>query len=357
MVTKSKTITGSKTNTGTKKCPPGEIWRVGYTRKRGSKSTKVAGNCIHSTSASGEKRSLRDKKIIAQKEKMHKTIAKKYGTPKCSKGEIVRAGYKRKGYTRKSGSKVSKTEVAASCIKSVTGKTHGKQLFVLEKGELSKYGYHDVKNMSTQERRNALKQALQHLPPLTVFRKINALKVLNKDKDPNIAKIFQNDEDWIRTTPEYKQRPTSKSKSKGGAKGKSKSGSKLKGKSKSGSKLKGKSKSGSKLKGKSKKDGSKGKSKSKSKSKSNSKLKSKKSKSKSGSKSKKGGSKGKSRTMSKKDGSKNKSKSKSNGKSRTMSKKGGSKNKSKSKSNGKSRTMSKNNSERKSNNKSKSKKY
>jgi hypothetical protein len=92
-------------------------------------------------------------------------------------------------------------------------KTNSKQLFVLEKGTLSKFGYHDVKNISQQTRRAALNKALNKLPPLTVFRKINALKVLNKNVDKELAQMFQSDIDWIKNTKQYANRK-SKSKSK-----------------------------------------------------------------------------------------------------------------------------------------------
>lgn len=179
---------------GSKKCKNGQILRVGYTKKDG---TVVAPNCIKATSQSGMKRSDIDKKIIEQKEKIHLQMREKYGSKKCKPGEIMREGYKRNK---------NSIEVPPTCIKSKTGKPHGKQLFVLEKDVLAKYGYTDVKSLTKIERMRCLKKALKKLKPLPLMRRLNALSVLNKDQNPKLSKIFKDDSEWIKTTDEYKHR-------------------------------------------------------------------------------------------------------------------------------------------------------
>lgn len=199
-----------------KSCPKGQIKRVSYTRRRGRKTSRVPSTCIKATSQTGEKTSVSQRRILSRLKSIHKRARAKFGTPKCGKSEILREGYHKKKYSRKSKSgkrsRVKSTWVEPVCIKSTTGKPHGKQLFRLEKGVLEKFGYFDVRRMPTSKRQHALKRALGELKPLALFRRLNALYVLNKDKDPDIAKVFRSDRDWVRKTPEYQRRQTSRSK-------------------------------------------------------------------------------------------------------------------------------------------------
>jgi hypothetical protein len=77
----------------------------------------------------------------------------------------------------------------------------GKQLFVLKKGTLSRYGYH--LHSSDQSRHESLHRALQGSKPLSIFRKLNALYVLNKNRNPTAAKMYKADSEWVKTTGEY----------------------------------------------------------------------------------------------------------------------------------------------------------
>ena len=67
------------------KCSKGKIYRKGYTRRVGSKSVKVSGKCIKSTSQSGLKRTVIDKQYFMERakrqskaEKLTKGKSKKY---------------------------------------------------------------------------------------------------------------------------------------------------------------------------------------------------------------------------------------------------------------------------------------
>jgi hypothetical protein len=84
-----------------------------------------------------------------------------------------RKAYTRKAYTRKS-----------------------KQLFVLKKGELTKYGYHA--DLSKSKRHEALKKARSEFTPLSLFRKLNAVYVLNKNRDKKRAATFKADANWAK---------------------------------------------------------------------------------------------------------------------------------------------------------------
>lgn len=212
-----------------KECSKGKIYRKAYTRVVAGRKIKVAGACITATSQSGLKRSSIDRRKMSSRARSHRAASKKFGRPRCKQGEIVREGYHRKAYSKRSGSKVSSSWVAPSCIVSRSGShpgVKGEQLFILTKGELQEFGYENIKDMTKAQRHDALKQALTRIKPLSLFRKLNALYILNKDKDPTIASIFAEDRDWIKTTKQYASRPTSKKTSKRGSKRKSKRRSK-----------------------------------------------------------------------------------------------------------------------------------
>lgn len=179
-------------------CSKDKILRKSYSKKVGSKLIKVKANCIKSTSQSGNKRSTIDKKIIKQKQKIAKIARKKFGTPKCKDGEVIKEGYQIK--------KTSKW-VKPTCIKSVSGSgKKSEQLFVLEKDDLKPFGYENVEQLTKTQRHRALIKALSKIKPLSLMRKLVALSVLNKNRNPELSKIFADDSDFIKTTEQYANR-------------------------------------------------------------------------------------------------------------------------------------------------------
>lgn len=194
-------------------CPSGMIMRVGYTRNVGSKKINVKPNCIPALSQSGLKRTEVDKVIMQKKAKMHEKARKMFRstTPKvCSKGKILREGYYRK--SRKASRSSSKgTWVAPSCVPSIN-QQKGKQLFVLEPEVLKRFGYEKVAQMSRAGRHVALDKAVKSgLKPLSVLRRLNALYVLNKNSNPELAAKFREDVNYVRSTKEYQARQVSRS--------------------------------------------------------------------------------------------------------------------------------------------------
>jgi hypothetical protein len=67
----------------------------------------------------------------------------------------------------------------------------------LKKGLLIKYGYHNVTDLSLQERHSALTKAIRAYGALSVSRKLNAVYVYNRKTNPSHAKIFKADRDWV----------------------------------------------------------------------------------------------------------------------------------------------------------------
>lgn len=184
------------------KCSKNEIYRVGYKKKSG---TKVKGKCIKAQSYSGEKTSIKVKKMMKEKSKMHKEAEKKFGKPsKCGKDEIIRDGYKVKAHDRvlKDGTKIHIKShwVAPVCVESqVQRSSKGKKIIpIMEKDILKPFGYVNIKNKSKTERENSLKKAIKEIKPISIYRRLIALATLNKEKDKKLHDILRDDADFVR---------------------------------------------------------------------------------------------------------------------------------------------------------------
>lgn len=66
----------------------------------------------------------------------------------------------------------------------------------LKKGDLSRYGYSSSKKV--EERHASLDKATKKYGPTTVFRKLNALYVYNKNRDPIRSNKFKKDRDYVK---------------------------------------------------------------------------------------------------------------------------------------------------------------
>ena len=96
------------------------------------------------------------------------------------------------------------------CIKNRGAPGKGKRLIVIEQDLpqshiLSKHGYHNVKELSKTERHNALKHVLksltekhgEHEALIEVIRQLIGRSNLSIRTNPEVAKIFKDDADWI----------------------------------------------------------------------------------------------------------------------------------------------------------------
>jgi hypothetical protein len=156
-------------------------------------------------------RASRDQALVAERHRVQQAAGAAAGGPThCPPGHILRAAYPRKQYSHKSGARVSAGVVPRTCVPA-TGKAletghKGKQLFVLQRGVLSKFGYHDVRTLEPGARHTALRAAFKDVRPASLAKKLNALYVLNMNKDKNLAKIYKDDERWVKSTSEYAAR-------------------------------------------------------------------------------------------------------------------------------------------------------
>jgi hypothetical protein len=178
-------------NNGTS-CPPGKVYRKGYTHKSGK---NVKGMCVKKPSSTQEPTNS-----------------------SCPPGHILRRSYTRKmsnsvsqqGYvrTKKNGStyrvfpKKLVRDVQATCIVDPRAKgkvPKGTKTFGdLKQGELKQYGY--SYRLSDQERRNALTKAVNKYGALKTFHKLDAVAKLTKTTIPKASTVFSNDRNWISST-------------------------------------------------------------------------------------------------------------------------------------------------------------
>lgn len=68
----------------------------------------------------------------------------------------------------------------------------------LKKGELSRFGYSSAKPVSQRDK--SLDKAVNEYGSTSVFRKLNALYVYNKNRSPKMSTLFKKDRDYIKKT-------------------------------------------------------------------------------------------------------------------------------------------------------------
>jgi hypothetical protein len=134
--------------------------------------TSPSGKKVHvkSVSTSGKKRTDINKKILAKKS---------------------RALFTRKA---RSGA-VKKSVVAPICLKS--RKPRKNLIGPLANGDLTKFGYQNVKSMTKEKRHRSLTKAIRSHGYLPIIRKLNAIAVLSKNRDKVGSALFKEDQQWL----------------------------------------------------------------------------------------------------------------------------------------------------------------
>jgi hypothetical protein len=70
------------------------------------------------------------------------------------------------------------------------------KIVIRHRGVLGAFGYRGVKDMRVSARRSALRRASMSLGWLYIIRKLNALYVFNKYKNPRLALVFRTDREF-----------------------------------------------------------------------------------------------------------------------------------------------------------------
>ncbi len=175
-----------------KECGPGKFYRKSYTRKtRSGRRVRVAGACLRSQTRYASP-------LKVDRHRLRGFRKTKRALSSCPSGFIKRAAFVR--YTKKGKHSL----VPEQCIRNVgaPGKGYrggpGSGIGALRTGELAKYGYTHVANMSVADRHAALAKAVQEYGPLGVWRKLNAVSVYTRRVSPAASRVFNADMDWVR---------------------------------------------------------------------------------------------------------------------------------------------------------------
>ena len=194
-------------------CPPGYHKRAGY---KSSTGTYVPPRCVKATTTYKEtSKNFKARTLRKPTQRLERAgvSSKAINTRKvCPRGYVLRKAYVRKyttgvrerGFTVHRGNKTYRaypssgsTVVKASCIKDrgLVGK--GPQAIgPLRRGELLKHGY--TYRKASDERHSALRKAAKEFGPLGLYRKLNAVAKLSSRTEPQIAKVFKADRNWVK---------------------------------------------------------------------------------------------------------------------------------------------------------------
>jgi len=121
-------------------------------------------------------------------------------------GTIVRKGYTRKAYTRSDGTRVKATHVPPARIKDRGAPGKGPKVIPSEslaKNKLGVFGYAMSKPFT--ERKSAIRKASTEYGTLSTFRKLNALRTLNKRVNPKVYARLEKDVEYARLLNERKK--------------------------------------------------------------------------------------------------------------------------------------------------------
>ena len=149
-----------------------------------------------------ENRSVLDLKKVAKKKnlknysalKKSELIRKLRSPAKAGKRKSKSPSKKRQYKKRKSPSKKRQYKKRKSPSKKKSKNVIGK----LRKGTLRQFGYSSKDTSSTRHR--AIDKAVNHWGALPVFRKLNAVAVLQKNSNPRISKRFISDRNYVKRT-------------------------------------------------------------------------------------------------------------------------------------------------------------
>jgi hypothetical protein len=115
---------------------------------------------------------------------------------------VLRLGHFRKGYRKADG-----TKVKAAYVNKVTRKTKGKTrsqrkaasgrkvIPKLKSGTLRQFGYGSA--LPQAARREALKKAVKFYGKGSISKKLNAVYVLSRNRNPQTALVFYKDRQWV----------------------------------------------------------------------------------------------------------------------------------------------------------------
>lgn len=102
-------------------------------------------------------------------------------------------GYVRKAYTRKDGTRVKAARSHSNTRKCAPS---SRLIEIRRPGLLGDYGY--SAKLPLQERRKALRTALEENDAISIFRRLMAISTLQKRTSPEMSEIFKEDAKYVK---------------------------------------------------------------------------------------------------------------------------------------------------------------
>jgi len=178
-------------------CNENEIIRKSYTRK----GSRVPATCIRKVTPYPKKYSNFQTMVLKRMTQRLRGIgkSKRGNTKKCRSGKILRKAYVR--FSKKG----KRSLVKGSCI-TKKGKPQIilRKIGPLRKGDLSQFGYVKIMDLTKEERHTALRKAIAKYGTLSIWKKINVLYVYNKNTNPELSSLYNEDRNWIKDNYELK---------------------------------------------------------------------------------------------------------------------------------------------------------
>lgn len=72
-------------------------------------------------------------------------------------------------------------------------------IVIKNKGDLTKYGYKNVRKLSRKKRHESLDKAVKKYGRVTVMRKLGAIRALHYNKDRQLSNKFYSDLKYVQT--------------------------------------------------------------------------------------------------------------------------------------------------------------
>ena len=84
-------------------------------------------------------------------------------------------------------------------------RTRNRSIIVIKnKGDLTKYGYKNVKKLSRKKRRESLDKAVKQYGRVTVMRKLGAIRALHYNKNKSLSNKFYSDLKYVQGLTKHK---------------------------------------------------------------------------------------------------------------------------------------------------------
>lgn len=99
-------------------------------------------------------------------------------------------------WIKNKGCRILKSPIRSPLNKNLLARSKSPVRIPLKQGKLREFGY-SSKNTKF-DRQRSLERATEEYGATSVFKKLNALMILNKNRNPSLSTKFKQDRDWVK---------------------------------------------------------------------------------------------------------------------------------------------------------------